>query len=730
METTLTLTLDAVAVAVLAVQVDQIVFANTAATTLTGYPAAALDQLRLSDLIHPEDPAQVPPWQALDPAAPPAPFAAQLRCADGSRLWVNVTLAPHTAPDQPVWLATLVDIDDLRRSLAEHKQQNALYTTLASHFPNGMVAMFDHNLRCLLADGQVFREVGANPPMMIGHTLRDLFPPEVADRDEPHLRAALAGEPRVNEVFHIGAYYRVITAPVYDADGTIIAALVMTQDITKETERLQALNASEARFRSLFESAAVGIFLASPDFSETFNNPALMDMLGYEHEEIQGRDPQLFRHLNERQAEDNSLYRELISGQRDSYSQEHRLLRKDGSDFWVRVTLSLIRDAEGAPHRVMGIIEDIDERKRAEEALRQSEAKLRLITDNMLDMVNQFGPTGQFEYISPSHERVLGFTPDEMRERSVFDLLHPDDIAPVRQRSAQAAADRRPYTIEYRVRRKDGNYIWLETTIVLLFDNAWQVRGGVTTARDETARREAETALEVEQALSSMKSKMMMRISHEFRTPLATIRSSSDLLERYFEKMTSDQRRERFRHIKAEIRRIAAMLDDLTQVVHGQNNTLEIDWADFNLDRLCQSVIENMCMTSARQHNLTFHTDGNTYHFSGDEQQITNALGKLITNAVIYSPPGSAVRLRLFTDGDCAALELCDEGVGIHPDDIADLFEPFFRGRNIGEVTGIGLGLSIVKYIVELHHGSISVASELGQGACFTIRLPLSRPAT
>ncbi len=249
----------------------------------------------------------------------------------------------------------------------------------------------------------------------------------------------------------------------------------------------------------------------------------------------------------------------------------------------------------------------------------------------------------------------------------------------------------------------------------------------VCSLRDITPRKRLELelreALQKERDLSDLKSRFIARASHEFRTPLAVIHTSSDLLKSYGDRMSVEQRTEKLDRLQTEVQRITVMLDDLLSISKGEEvkefNPVMTDLQDFTRTTV-QEIGEGIGTT----HKFNFSARGEKGDVLIDQKLFRQIVTNLLTNAVKYSPVGGTIRVNLTRDPDETILEVADDGIGIPEEDRDQLFEAFHRAKNVEHIAGTGLGLAIVKQAVNLHNGEISVVSEVGKGTRFTVILP------
>lgn len=232
--------------------------------------------------------------------------------------------------------------------------------------------------------------------------------------------------------------------------------------------------------------------------------------------------------------------------------------------------------------------------------------------------------------------------------------------------------------------------------------------------------------LEKERELLALKERFVSMVSHEFRTPLTIIGTSSQMLRTYSDRMTDARRELCFHQIESQVSYMVELLDDL--LLYGKVNTGKTAFAPQPLDlvALCQDIFETLQMTDPNGHVFVFESTGDFTAASMDDKLLRHILVNLLSNAMKYTPKGKTVRFSVQRGGDNAVFTITDEGIGIPPADLKRLFEPFHRAHNAKGYEGTGLGLAIVKSNVEIHGGTIHCESSEGVGTTFTVSLPLS----
>ncbi|MBD1806256.1 HAMP domain-containing histidine kinase [Microcoleus sp. FACHB-SPT15] len=238
---------------------------------------------------------------------------------------------------------------------------------------------------------------------------------------------------------------------------------------------------------------------------------------------------------------------------------------------------------------------------------------------------------------------------------------------------------------------------------------------------------ELEQALEREKELSSLKSRLVATISHEYRTPLTTIQSSAELLEHYSHKWTQEKKLTHLQRIQASTKHLSDLVSDVLFIGKAEADKLEFNPVPLDLEGFCRELVEQMQLLSVTNEiTLIFHSQGNCTNASLDERLLRQILTNLLSNAIKYSPRGSTVRFDLECIGGDATLRIKNSGIGIPAEDLPRLFDSFHRASNVGAIPGTGLGLAIVKKCVDLHGGQITVDSVEEVNTTFTVILPLS----
>ncbi|MEG4320965.1 MULTISPECIES: PAS domain S-box protein [unclassified Microcoleus] len=426
---------------------------------------------------------------------------------DGSTTWIseNVCEVRGEGGELLYYEGTVAEIADRKMAEAALRDREYWLKTAIDAVPDAL-NLTDSQGRWLIANDCALQLLGWETADYQGKTTAELA--AAADRrvkeilltwqetDETTWEAATLTSSRQIVPLPTGGsnWFEVRKVPLFNPDGSRKGMAVAGRDITQEVEAEAALRDSEQRFRAIFERAAIGIAVTTLEGMAIATNPAFQAMLGRSSAELRGADLDDCTHPEDAQVS-RQLRQQLAARERQAYQIEKRYLRSDGSIRWGRLSASVIDSSHGKPQFILEMVEDITDRKLAESALLQNEAKWRSLILNSSDIITILDASSRIVYESPSVETVLGYEPDELIGQNSLDFIHPDDIPSVmsdRQKLLANPAD--PIALKGRFRRPDGSWCFLEGVgINLLADPA--VSGIAINSRDMTARRQAEYRL-------------------------------------------------------------------------------------------------------------------------------------------------------------------------------------------------------------------------------------------
>ena len=402
---------------------------------------------------------------------------------------------------------------------------------------------------------------------------------------------------------------------------------------------------------------------------------------------------------------------------------EYRFRKKGGDYLWVHDEIHLIRDSQDRPIEIVGSWLDITDRKTAETALQKSEALFRdFFQANPIPTIIS-DPSGVIHMVNPAFTVSPGFAPEEVVGRTAQELGFWRVPADRERMVAAIKACGFIDNLESLFYGK-GN----RPMTCLISSRAVELGGELrilSTVLDITEQRKAEEAL---RKLDQAKSDFISIAAHELRTPLIAIVGYSELLENLGKNAQAAEQAESYLSIiqsNAEI--LNRLVDDLLDVGRIQiGRTLGVVLKKNQLSAIIQKVTESLQLKNQRHNILVDHCNALPEALLIDGARITQVLNNLLSNAIKYSPQGGTIKIQTMTDADKVAVSIIDQGMGMTPQQIENIFDRFYRAVDTSyAVSGLGLGMGIVKQIVTDHGGEISVSSNLGEGTTVTFTLPI-----
>jgi signal transduction histidine kinase len=410
--------------------------------------------------------------------------------------------------------------------------------------------------------------------------------------------------------------------------------------------------------------------------------------------------------------------------ERVPYVAEYRFISRSGQTSWHYVMANTYEDETGL--NIIGTTMLITERKRAEEALRASEARLRLALQATRMRVWEW---------KASTDEITSYdlTPDSWQVTTVpyemaLKAMHPDDREAARANLRRAVTEKQVDYSECRMLNPGGEIRWAANLSQLQYDVTGEVTGVIGVSLDITERKRAEEQayeLQRQKERVALLTEFMSNVSHDIKTPIAVIQTSLHLLERAADPA---KRQEKIESIRAQAELLDKFIQDIL-TISRLDYAPQLEFRSVALDSIVQEI-ERRMRPSVERKRLTLQVDldDDNLQVCGDERELDRALVNLIENAINYTPEAGRVRVHGFCEDNHAVVAVSDTGIGMNPMEISRIFERFYRtsSARAAHDNGTGLGLAIVKKIVEIHHGRIEVESAQGQGSTFTLRLPLA----
>ena len=410
---------------------------------------------------------------------------------------------------------------------------------------------------------------------------------------------------------------------------------------------------------------------------------------------------------------------------------------------YLDLYISECSNAQELDSRLIVLLEDTTERMLLQQTLAQRTNEMNLlisslaasknyidqIITSMADALLVTTPSGIIKTVNQGTLNLFGYSQDELIDKPILSFIDNEKF--IKEINQESLIDSNFFIkyLEVFCQTKTGEPIVIAFSCSIIQTAITGLQNFVYVGRDISDRKRLEAemmkALERERELKELKSDFVSMASHEFRTPLTTIFSSTELLQHYGHLWTDDKKLKHYHRIETAVNRMTGLLDDVLLYSKAEAGKLEFNPKPLKLRSFCSDIVEEIQLGIGEKHHITFVYSGSGKNACMDEKLLQHILTNLLSNAIKYSASGSTVLFGCYCEEETITFEIKDEGIGIPPEDQAQLFESFHRAKNVGDIPGTGLGLAIVGKAVELHRGKITLNSEVGVGTTFRVTLPL-----
>ncbi|MEH2249142.1 scytonemin biosynthesis sensor histidine kinase [Nostoc sp.] len=502
-------------------------------------------------------------------------------------------------------------------------------------------------------------------------------------------------------------------------------------NLQQEFSQLKAkefeLETSLSLLNSTLESTAIGIVAVNFEGDILSLNQKYLDMWQLPESLILSKKCPRCKAFFENQLKDPQAFNRLIwevSSQADFESYDILEL-KDGRVF------AQYSKPQWLGEQIIGrvwSIWDITESKRTEEALRLNASRFRILAETT-DASTFLIQGTRLCYVNPAVEQLTGYTTEELL--TGFDIRRLIKSKKGRQIRKQGEAANFEYQ-EINILTKNGTERWLACAVTML-DGGLDFGGkpvemiaGIDITDYKYAELSLNQALEQARQLSELRARFLSMVCHQFRTPLNIVSFSNSLLKEEVDKRTKKKIQPLLDHIQKATEQLSQMLDDILFFSKAESAKINCQPQPLELVQFCNDLVAQMQMSISKiPINLVREQSSLTACI--DKKLLEPILKNLLDNAIKYSASGMTVDLKISCKNEHVIFQVQDKGIGISVADQQRIFEPFYRGSNIDHIPGTGLGLSILKTLVDLHHGQVSVESEICVGTTFTVMLPLMK---
>ncbi|WP_425487812.1 PAS domain-containing protein [Natronomonas salina] len=592
------------------------------------------------------------------------------------------------------------------------------YRTLVENFPNGAVGLFDEDLRYTAAGGRAFSDLDDSEAEVVGETIWERYPEELAEKLEPRFEAALRGEASDFELEFHDRVWMAHTHPIED-DGEVSGGVIIVQDVTDRKERERELELSEQRYRTLVENFPNGaVALVDDEFRYQTVGGTPPEGIELTTDQLVGERVQ--------DALPPALAEKLSASYEAAFDGESSSFEYESGDFVYRFHTVPVRDDDGDVFAAMGISQDVTEQKGQERRLRAAKAQLETLFDVLPVGVVVADADGRILQANDTAEEIWGgdvFDVDSVaeyerypvREADSGETVPPEEMTLARVIDGEEVTEPDVYEIdafdgERRVVRLEGRPIR---------DDAGRVTRGVVTLTEITERREYQQRLEES---NERLEQFAYAASHDLQEPLRMVTSYLQLLERRYGDELGEDGQEFVDFAVDGAERMREMIDALLE--YSRVETRGDPFEPVDLDEALEDVTRDVQVRVEETDAEITAEDLPTVR--GDPSQLRQVFQNLLSNALEYSgeePP--RIHVDAERSGDEWVLSVADEGIGIEPDQHERVFEVFQRLHSRDEHEGTGIGLALTRRIVERHGGDVWVESAPGEGSTFYFTLPV-----
>ena len=491
-------------------------------------------------------------------------------------------------------------------------------------------------------------------------------------------------------------------------------------------------SSEEIDFRAVASHAPVAWSVIDLEGTHVVGNESYARLMGYSTNDVSGLHVSDLAHPDER-SETLELVARLASGAVERLETDKRLVRRDGSEFVGRLMASTMRDGRGKPQAIVAVVIDVTEDRALARRVERNEERLRKMLTNISETVSLLQADGTVEATTGFHTEIMGYPAEFWAGLSIFDLVHPDQRPEAEALAEEVlATPGRELHAEFRIRHQLGHYEDIEFAVVNLLEDP-AVEAVVITSRNVTKRREQERELvrvrDRAVELADKRAAFVADVSHELRTPLHAVRGLVELLE---ESGLDDSQRDLVRTLASETERLSATVGDLVDHASIEADGLVLEPGPVQVRDLVGSIVRRSAGTGyAEGIDLTVEVDERVpEQIIADGHRLDQVLTNIVDNAVKFTTRGS-VSVQVSISGRSLELRVTDTGRGIPVEFHDEVFEPFTQVPGAtSTVEGSGLGLALVRGLVELMGGTVGFRSVVGAGTTFEVALPFETPGS
>ncbi len=512
--------------------------------------------------------------------------------------------------------------------------------------------------------------------------------------------------------------------PLRDPDGRVVGGLNLLVDVSDRKRAEEDLQNSELRFAQFMHNLPGLAWIKDRQGRYVYANHAAEKAFSFTLPDLLGRtDADVF--APETAAEFAANDRRVLESESAMQTIE-TLEQSDGAIHHSIVSKFPIPGRDGTTTLIGGVAIDVTELKQTEEALRRSEAWFRTLAEASPALIWRLDPDGGFTYVNPPYLRYFGRSEDDLLNLGWSPLLHTDDASTYMDAVDTARREHARLRAAARVRHRNGDWRWIESYALPQFSESGEYLGHIGTSLDITERKQVEEALS---EADSRKDEFLAMLAHELRSPLAPIRNSIEIMRRMAVPATESV----VQTLDRQVSQLVRLVDDLLDVSRISRGRIELRRERVDLRSVVQHAVEAVRpLCREMDQALTVSVPQEPVLVDGDPARLAQVLGNLLSNASKFTNRCGSVSIGIDPSAtgppSSAVIRVGDTGIGIHPEQVARIFDLFTQVDTSLERVGggLGIGLTLVRTLVGMHGGTVDVRSDgLGRGSEFIVRLPM-----
>jgi PAS domain S-box-containing protein len=719
------------------VQDGRIVFCNPSAAALSGFSREELYQWdSVNDLAHPDERAALAERHRRRLAGEAAEDRYEFRLlrGDGSVRFMEMSVVLIDWEGRSATLGFMFDSTERHEIQEALRRSEANYRRVIESSPVGIAVLRDN--RVMMANRALCQIVDSCEAdiMARGSFLERVHPEDLAAMktyavERPKIKGEVAGSTSFRLCLSADRIIWVEGSTVQVEWQGKPATLAFLQDVTERKRLEESIKQTLVERETILERSIVGIALLDPQGRLRWSNQAMGQIFGSglrsgTEASLEPYYPSRESYLKTGAAVSSAVKRG------EPFETELQMRRDDGRLFWAHLSGKAVNSSDLSQGTVWAVM-DIDHRKRLEEELQRTSSEREVILQSTLVGII-YSRERHHVWVNRAFADMVGYTPEELiGQSSRLHFKSEESYREFGERGYATMATGAPWSTEWELLRRDGSTLWTQV-LGRSLDPAQPQAGSIWTLVDITARKKAEAevraALEKQRELNELKSRFVSMTSHEFRTPLATILSSAELMKYYGDRLPDSERGDLLHNIEKAVGRMTGMLNDVLLLGRADAGRLDFKPAALDVVAYCRTLVDEAVRAETaegrRGDRVRLAMPEAPLWAALDEKLMRHVLGNLLANAHKYAPEATPIEFRLEAGEHELRFSVRDQGIGIPPEDLPHLFESFHRARNVGNIQGTGLGLAIVKKAIDRHGGRVEVQSALGVGTTFTISIP------